>query len=147
MRAEQGQQLILLRGELCLLIADAEQLLLGVEGEMTDVVDGRLLRLLSLGTAHDGLDTQHEFFHGERLGDIIVGTNLKAFEDIVLQGFGGQEDDGHLRTSGTDLLSQGEAVLLRHHHIEHADIELGLEEGLEACLAVGTEFCHITFGL
>ena len=40
MRAEQGEQFVLLRGELCLLVVDAEQLLLGVEGETANVIDG-----------------------------------------------------------------------------------------------------------
>ena len=37
--AEQGQQLVLLGGELGLLLADGEQLLQGVEGEAADVVE------------------------------------------------------------------------------------------------------------
>ena len=42
-RAEQGEQFVLLRGELCLSLTDAEQLLLSVEREATNVVDSRLL--------------------------------------------------------------------------------------------------------
>ena len=86
-------------------------------------------------------------YEGVYLNRFFYGTELEAFEDVVLQSLGGKEDDGHVGTGGTDLLSQCEAVLLRHHHVEHADVELGLEEGLEACLAVGTEFCHIAFSL
>ena len=44
--AQQGQQLILLGGQLTLLVAQAEQLLLGIEGELTDAVYGALLVLL-----------------------------------------------------------------------------------------------------
>ena len=43
MRAKQGEQFVLLRGELRLLVVDAEQLLLGIEDKTTNVVDGRLL--------------------------------------------------------------------------------------------------------
>ncbi len=38
--AEQGQKFILLRSEFGLLLTDTEQLLLGVEGELTDMIDG-----------------------------------------------------------------------------------------------------------
>ena len=55
--AEQCQQLVLLRGELGLLIADDEQLLLGVEGCVAVALHSRLLGLLTLGAAQDSLNT------------------------------------------------------------------------------------------
>ena len=145
--AEQGQELVLLRGELGLLLADGEQLLLGVEGELTDAVYGRLLGLLALRAAQDGLNTEHELLHGEGFGDIVVGTNLEAFEDILLKRLGGQEDDGHVGIGRADLLCEGEAVFLGHHHVEHTDVELGLQEGLEACIAIGAELSDKAFCL
>ena len=39
-RAEQSQQLVLLGGKLSLLVANHEQLLLGVEGKLTNAVNG-----------------------------------------------------------------------------------------------------------
>ncbi len=134
--AEQGQQLVLLGGELGLLLADGEQLLLGVEGEAADVVERTLLVLLTLHATQDSLDAHHELLHGEGLGDIVVGTQLEAFEDILLQRLGRQEDDRHLGVALTNLLSQRETVLLRHHHVEDADVVLLLEELTVANLAV-----------
>ena len=61
--AEQGQQLVLLCGELGLLLAYLEQLLLGVECELTQAVNCRLAALLALGTAQNGLNTEYELLH------------------------------------------------------------------------------------
>ena len=95
-----------------------------------------LLVLLTLHATQDSLDAHHELLHGEGLGDIVVGTKLEAFEDILLQRLGRQEDDRHLGVALTNLLSQRETVLLRHHHVEDADVVLLLEELTVANLAV-----------
>ena len=58
MAAEQGQQFVLLGGKLGLLIANHEQLLLGIEGETTDTINGALLVLLASYTTEDGLNTE-----------------------------------------------------------------------------------------
>ena len=39
MRAEQSQQFVLLGGELTLLVANHQQLLLGIEGKLTDMIE------------------------------------------------------------------------------------------------------------
>ena len=87
MTAEQCQQLVLLRSEFSLLVVDGQQLLLGVEGEVTDTVNGRLLGLLALGATQDSLNTEYELLHREGLGDVVVGTNLEALEDVLLEVF------------------------------------------------------------
>ena len=61
--AEQCKQFVLLCCELCLLLADGEELLLCVEGEIADSVNRALLVLLAAHTAEDSLYTEHEFFH------------------------------------------------------------------------------------
>ena len=126
--------------ELC---ADGEQLLLGIEGEATDAVHGALLVLLAAYTTEDGLNTEHELLHREGLGDVVVGTELEALENVFLQRLGGQEDDGNLGIGLTNFLSQRETILLGHHYIEHADVELGLQEGLETGLTISTQLCLI----
>ena len=93
--AEQGQQFVLLGSEFGLLVTDGEQLLLGVEHEAAETIEGRLLALLAAHTTQDGLNAEHKLLHRERLGDIVVGTNLEPFEYIVLQGLGREEDDGY----------------------------------------------------
>ena len=110
------------------------------------MIEGALLVLLTTHATQDGLDTEHEFLHGEGLGNIVIGTKFEALKDIFLQCLSRQEDNGDFSIGGTDFLCQCEAVLLGHHHIEYADIELSLQESLEASLAVGAEFCLIALG-
>ena len=96
MAAEQGQELVLLGGELGLLVTDGEQLLLCVEQEAADVVHGALLILLAAHTAEYGLYAEHELLHGEGFGDVVVGTNLESLENVLLEGLGREEDDGYV---------------------------------------------------
>ena len=59
-RAQQGKQFVLLGGQLGLLVTDNQQLLLGVEDELADMIDGALLVLLATYTAQDGLYRSEE---------------------------------------------------------------------------------------
>ena len=145
--AEQAEQFALLGGEFRYLLAAREGLLLRVEGETTHFVDHAVARLLSAHAAQNGFDAEGEFFHGEGLCEIVVGTYAEAFEDVFLERFGGEEDEGHFVVDLADVLSEGEAVFLRHHHVEHAEVVLSFAESAEACLAVGIEFGVVAFCL
>ena len=147
MRAQEAEQFRLLGGELGDLVADEEHLLLGVEGELAYLVHGNLLALLALDAAQDSLDTEYELFHRERLGDIVVGADLEAFEDIVLERFCGEEDDRYFGVDGTDFLSEGKTVFLGHHHVENADVVLSFEESLVSGFTVDKEVGVAAFGL
>ena len=92
-------------------------------------------------------NTEHQFFHREGLGDVVVGAELEAFQYVFLQRLGCKENDRHVGVGLSDFLCQCESVFLRHHHVEHADVELGLHECFVASVAVGAQFCHVTFGL
>ena len=145
--AEQREQLALLGGELGDFVFKHEHLLLGVEGEFAYLVHCHLFAFLAFYAAQDGLDAEHEFFHREGLGDIVVGADFEAFEDVFLERFCGKEDDGHLGIDGAYLLSQGKAVFLRHHHVKDADVILAFEEGFVSVLAIGIEVGVEPFGL
>lgn len=80
----------------------------------------------ALAALQDGLDPQQEFFRIEGFGDVIVGAEAESLEDIILHGLCRQEDDGHLSVFFPNLLSQGKAVLLGHHHIKDAKIVFAL---------------------
>ena len=147
MSTEKSKKLILLGCQLGLLITDGKQLLLCIEGKLTDVVHGRFLGLLATYTAKDSLYTEHQFLHRERLGDIIVSTYLEAFQNILLQSLGSKEYDWQICRLLANLLSQGKAILLRHHHIEYGNIILVLGELLEACLTVRAQCCSKALGL
>ena len=111
------------------------------------MIDRALAALLAAHTAQDGFYAEHELLHREGLGDVVIGTDLEAFEDVLLEGLGGEEDDGDVGVGLADFLCQGEAVFLGHHHVEHADVELGLEECLVAGFSVGAELSHVAFGI
>ena len=137
--AQQAQQLALLGGEVVTLVVGEQHLALGVEGEFADLVNGDFFALLALDAAQDGLDAHHELLHREGLGDVVVGTNLEALENVLLQGLGGEEDDGHIAVDGADFLCQLVAVLLGHHHVEQADVIFALEESLVTGLSIGKQ--------
>ena len=61
--AKQGQQFVLLGSQFTLFVAQAKQLFLGVEGELSDAVNGALLVLLTLRATDNSLNTEHELFH------------------------------------------------------------------------------------
>ena len=147
MAAEQSEEFVLLCGELCLFLAYGEQLFLCVESEVAHLVDRALLVLLPADTAQDSLNAEDEFFHRERLRDIVVGTDFESFEDILLQLFRREEDDGHVGVRLAYLVCESEAVFLRHHDIEDADVVLLFCEGTVACLSVGEEFSAETLCL
>ena len=119
MSTQQAQKFRLLGCQLSHLVTDHQHLFLGVECEFTNAVHCHFLTFLSTYTAQDSLNTEHEFLHGERLGYIIVGTDLESLKDILLDRLGSQENDRHFSINSTDFLCKSETILLRHHHVEH----------------------------
>ena len=140
MCTQQAQQLALLGGEVVAAVIGEEHLTLCVEGEFADFVNGHFLTLLALDAAQNGLDAHDQLLHAEGLGDVVVGTDFETFEDILLEGFGCEEDDGHIAVDGTDFLSQLVAVFLGHHHVKQADVILAFKESLVTGLAIGKQF-------
>ena len=90
MCTEQAQEFRFLRSQLGLLPVDSQDLLLCVERKAADFVYTAFLVLLSTYTTQDGFNTEHQLFHAEGFGDVVVGTNLETFQDILLQRLGCQ---------------------------------------------------------
>ncbi len=147
MSTQQAEQFRLLGGKLGHLVANHQSLLLCVESKLSDLVHRDLLALLALYAAQYGLDSEQEFLHRERLGDIIVSTDLEALEDIFLYRFRGKEYDGHLRVDRADFLRECESVLFGHHHIKHTQVVLAFQESLVAAFAIGKQIGIIALGL
>ena len=147
MGAEEGQQLALFGGELGHLLADGEGLLLGVEHELADAIEGHVFGLLALDAAQDGFDAREEHLHAEGLREVVVGAVLEALEHVLVHRLGGEEDQGHVGVDLADVLRQGKAVLLGHHHVQEADVILGFGKALQTCFAIGEEVGGKTFGL
>ena len=111
------------------------------------MIESALLVLLATYTAKDSFNTEYELFHRERLCDIVISTNLETFKNIFLQSLCGKEDDWNFRVGLADLLSKGESILLRHHYVEDANVELALEESLIASLTIRAKLCLIALCL
>ncbi len=147
MCAQEAQQLAFLGGEFGDFVTDNQSLLLGVEGEFADFVHRYLLAAFSFHATENGFDTEHELFHRERFGDVVVGTDFEAFEDIVFKGFGGKEYDGYLGVHVADFRGERETVLLRHHDIKDADVVFSFKESLVSAFTVDEEVGVVAFCL
>ena len=147
MLAEEREELALLGGEFGLLITPHEELVLGVEGEGSELVSQRALGLLATYAAQDGLHAEHQFVHTEGLGDVVVSPNLEALEDVFLEVLGGEEHDGDFGIEEPHLTRQLEAILAGHHDIKHTEVVMPLAEGTVALFAIQTEVGLIVLGL
>ena len=78
------------------------------------------------GSPEDGFDPEEQFFHAEGFGDVIICSQGKSFQHILLHGFGSKENDGDLTVEDPDLRGQGKAILHRHHHIQQAEVVMEL---------------------
>lgn len=145
--SEQTEEFAFLGGELARFSITREGLLLGVEGVGTNLVDGFLTVLLALYATQDGLNAEGQFLHGERLSQIVVGAKLEAFKDILLQGLGGKEHDGHFCVAHAHLFGQRETIFLGHHHVENTEVKLAVHKLAVAFFTVGAEGGIVAFGL
>jgi hypothetical protein len=69
----------------------------------------------------------------ERLGDVVVGTDLQADDLVDLGVLGGQQDDRH-RAPRAHIAADVEPASSRHHDVEDQEVEAG---SVDAQLAVG----------
>ena len=67
----------------------------------------------------DGVDTRHQFGERERLRHVVVAAHGEARDGVVRLVAGREEDDRHVVAARAQLAGHGEAVHVRHHHVEH----------------------------
>ena len=111
------------------------------------MISHHILALLTLYTAQDSFDTEQQLLHRERLGDIVVTTNLESFEDIFLQTLCSKEDDRDVGIECTNLLSHGETIFLGHHHVEDTEVITTLQIGFISSISISVKIAEIAFGL
>ena len=92
-------------------------------------------RLRATGAAEYGSDARQQFLRSKWLGQIIVGTGIKARHAIRLGGPRGQHDHRGL-TALAQLPQQLEAVQDGQHHVEEDEIEIAFERAGQAGLAI-----------
>ena len=119
MSAKQAQQFRFFCGKFGVLVADRENLFLGVEGKLSYFVHCNFFSPFPFYSTQNGFDTEYQLFHAERFGDVVVGSDFETFENVFFQRFCGQEDNGYFTVYGTYFLCQSESVFLGHHHIEY----------------------------
>jgi hypothetical protein len=98
-----------------------------------------LFGLLFFASFQDGLDTGEEFFRQEGFGDIVICADSEAFEDIFFQGFGSEEDNGHIGIFGPYFAGEAKAVHFGHHDVEDTEVEVAFMEGVQTFEAIGGE--------
>ena len=72
------------------------------------------------GAAQYGAHAGQHFAHGERLGDIVVGSDVESRDRVVLGVFGRAEDDRH---GGRFGLRSEQPGHLESAHLAHHDVE------------------------
>src|SRR5580698_11643391 len=92
----------------------------------------RCARYGGVAASKDGADAREEFSWIEGLGEIVVSAEFKADHAIDDVRARGQEDDRDVVAGRTQIAQCADAILLRHHHVEHDDRwPLGVEPALE----------------
>jgi hypothetical protein len=79
-------------------------------------------RLGGCGAAAERLDPGHEFGEGERLGQVIIGTQTEAVDPVTDRTRRGQHEHPGMAGTGGDLAADVVAmdpwqVAVEHHHV------------------------------
>ncbi len=90
-----------------------------------------------VGAAQHRAQPGEQLARRERLGDVIVGTELEPDHAIGLVAARGQHDDGHAVAGVADLAENRKAVEAGHHHVEQHGVEAARGELREPGLATG----------
>ena len=77
-----------------------------------------------------------ELADAERLGDVVVGAELEAADDLLLLALGGEHDDRQLELPLADLPADFVAVELRQHDVEQQQVGRFAERRGESGVAV-----------
>ncbi len=107
---------------------------LGIDLDIAEV-DGAGLFQAHLGAPQDCLDAQYELLDRKRLGDVIISTQFKTLDDLVIRGFGGQHDDGLVAVLGADAITDFIAVHTWQHDVEEDQVKLARQCLFEALRA------------
>jgi len=93
----------------------------GIDFDVADFERAR--RKWTLKTAQHGLDPGDKFARAEGLGDVIVGSDLKAEDAIRLAALGRQENYRHggEALSLADVAAKFETVFAGNHDVEHEE--------------------------
>jgi hypothetical protein len=86
--------------------------------------------------AQDRLHSSDQLLRAERLGDVVVGSELEAAQDVTLVLAGGEQEDGDVLVDVADALEDDEAGELGQVDIEDHEVGLFAPDGLDRSLSV-----------
>src|SRR5208282_401172 len=135
MTEEVLQQLELLRGEIHRLpltrhLATA-QIYLDITKRVAVLLFGNGMR-----TAEDGLYAGQQLTNGERLGDVIIRSQLEPDDFVHFLAPGGKHDDRDGRPLGLELFANVQPAHARHHDIEDHEVGRFVERAFQSSNAV-----------
>ena len=108
-----------------------------VELEFSDGEHGGFLGLPGLAS-QQGFHPDNQFRYGERLLEVVVGSQVEAGDNVIDGCFGGQEEDGRPGIALPDGFHHFEAGHLGHHHIYDKDVRTEVEVPVQAFGAIGS---------
>lgn len=80
-------------------------------------------------------------------GEVVVGAEVHALAEVVLSGFGGEEEEGDGGEGGVGAEGAEDAVAVEagHHDVAEDEFGWGGEGGANAGFPVGAEFDEVAF--
>lgn len=119
-----------------------------VDGFLLDDICGGA-SACALCAPEDCADTRENFADVERLGDVVVGANVEAFDDAVFVGESRAEQDGSFFGGGdvSDASGEVESAELSHHYVDQKEGENFEVVALECFFGTVCTFDLIAFAL
>ena len=96
---------------------------------------GCLIPALGRASQH-GCDAQDQLTHAKRLSNIIVGTEREPRNDVLIGGFGSEDDEWLLAAVVADGIADGKAVESGEHDVQDDQVIGALQGFLQPELAV-----------
>lgn len=132
---EAGEEGEFARGERDVLGSSAD-----LPGEEVDrkVGGGEEAGVVAGTSAQDGVESGDQFIGEEGLREVVIGTEVQAFDAFVEGSAGGEEEDGNRAAEFADLAKDAEAVAAGEHDVQNQGIERaggGEGEGVAAVVA------------
>ena len=138
---EQQQQLVLDGREVDGLTCPRHLASREVQGELTE--DQNLSRrsgVTAIGVAERDPHAREQLVHAEGLGEVVVGPGVQPRDAVFQPVERRQHQHGQRRLGGAHALEHGQAVDHGQPEVEHADVEMLLEQQELGHCAVG---CHL----
>jgi hypothetical protein len=77
-----------------------------------------------------------KFVEGERLGQVVVGSGIEAFDPVTGGGAGGEHQNGETEVFGASHPTHCESVEYRHADVENHGVKVAVTNRLERLAAV-----------